>query len=29
MGNFLENYIQNFPQKNHEKFLDEIFYLYF
>ena len=29
MGNFLGNFIQNFPPKNHQKFLDEIFYLYF
>ena len=29
MGNFLENFIQKFPPKNHQKILDEIFYLYF
>ena len=29
MGNFLENFIQNFPPKNHQNFLDEIVYLYF
>ena len=29
MGNFLENCIQNFPPKNHQKFLDEIFLFIF
>ena len=29
MGNFLKNYIQIFPPKKHQIFLDEIFYLYF
>ena len=29
MGNFLENFIQNFPPKNHQEIFDEFFYLYF